>query len=103
MEIVKTLSEGDIVLSIKGTLSATTSRDFNAAVEEALGESNAIVLDFKDVDYMASAGLRVLVAAQKKLRVSGGRLRLINVRKEVMEVFEITGLDEILDIRPETG
>ncbi|MDR0556817.1 MAG: STAS domain-containing protein [Treponema sp.] len=102
MEIVKTLLEGKIVLSINGKLSAATSGDFNVAVEEALGESNAIDLDFRDVDYLASAGLRVLVAAQKRLRASGGSLRLLNVRKEVMEVFEITGLDEIFGIRPET-
>jgi anti-sigma B factor antagonist len=100
MEITKTLSEGKIVLSIKGQLSAATAQDFNAAVEEALGESRVIVLDFKDVDYLASMGLRVLVSAQKKSSASGGSLSLRNVRGEVMEVFEVTGLDAIFDIQP---
>ncbi|MDR2739611.1 MAG: STAS domain-containing protein [Treponema sp.] len=99
MEIVKSLSEGKVVISLNGKLSAATAGEFNAAVEDALGESGALVLDFKDVDYMASAGLRVLVAAQKKLYASGGSMVLLNVRKEVMEVFEVTGLDEVLDIR----
>ncbi|MDR3172748.1 MAG: STAS domain-containing protein [Treponema sp.] len=99
MEIVKILSEDKIVLSIKGKLSAASAGEFNAAVEEALGESPALVLDFTEVDYMASAGLRVLVAAQKRLSASGGSLTLLNVRKEVLEVFEVTGLDEVLDIR----
>ncbi|MDR2403917.1 MAG: STAS domain-containing protein [Spirochaetaceae bacterium] len=99
MEIVKSLSEGKVILSLNGKLSAASAGKFNAAVEEALGESPALVLDFKDVDYMASAGLRVLVAAQKKLHTSGDSLILFNVRKEVMEVFEVTGLDEVFDIR----
>jgi anti-sigma B factor antagonist len=98
MEIVKSLTEGAITLLIKGKISATTSPDFNAAVEEALGESQVLVLDLKDVDYMASAGLRVLVAAQKRLS-GGGSLTLLNVRSEVREVFEVTGLDEVFTIR----
>ncbi|MDR2617987.1 MAG: STAS domain-containing protein [Treponema sp.] len=99
MEIVKTLSEGKTVLSVNGMLSAATTQEFSAAVDEALGESNALVLDFKDLSYLASAGLRVLVGAQKKLNASGGSLSLLNVRKEVMEVFEVTGLDDIFDIK----
>jgi anti-sigma B factor antagonist len=99
MEIVKSTSEGAIVLSLSGKLSAATAGEFNASVEEALGESSALILDFKGVDYMASAGLRVLVAAQKKLSASGGSLSLINVGKTVMEVLEVTGLDEVFVIR----
>jgi anti-sigma B factor antagonist len=99
MEIVKSQSEGAIVLALNGKLSAATAGEFNAAVDSALGESQSLVLDFKDVDYMASAGLRVLVAAQKKLHASGGSMVLRNVQKEVMEVLEVTGLDELLDIR----
>jgi anti-sigma B factor antagonist len=99
MEIVKSLSEGKIVLSINGKLSAATAQEFNAAVEGAMGEAAALILDFKGVSYMASAGLRVLVAAQKRLSAAGGSLTLLNVRKEVMEVLEVTGLDEVLDIR----
>jgi anti-sigma B factor antagonist len=100
MEIVKTVSEGKTVLSLAGKLTAASAQEFSTAVEKALEESNALVLDFKDLSYLASAGLRVLVAAQKKLSVSGGSLSLLNVRREVMDVFEVTGLDEILDIHP---
>jgi anti-sigma B factor antagonist len=99
MEIVKSLSEGKTVLLIKGKLNAATAQDFNTAVEDALEKSNAIVLDFKDVSYLASAGLRVIVAAHKKLNAAGSSLSLLNIQNEVMEVFEITGLDEVLDIR----
>jgi anti-anti-sigma factor len=99
MDIVKTRSEDKTVLAINGKLSVTTADEFNAAVEEAQGESQAVVLDFKELSYMASAGLRVLVAAQKRAKAAGGTLTLINVVKDVMEVLEVTGLDEVLDIR----
>jgi anti-anti-sigma factor len=99
MDIVKTRSEDKTVLAVNGKLSVTTADEFNAAVEEAQGESQAVVLDFKDLSYMASAGLRVLVAAQKRAKAAGGTLTLINVVKDVMEVLEVTGLDEALDIR----
>jgi anti-sigma B factor antagonist len=99
MEIVKTLSEGAIVLSLNGKLSAATAGEFSAAVEEALGESSTLVLDFKEVSYLASAALRVLVTAQKRLNASGGSMTLLKVRKEVMEVLEVTGLDEVFAIR----
>jgi anti-sigma B factor antagonist len=103
MEIVKSTSEGDIVLSLNGKLTASAAGEFSASVEEALVEAPALVLDFAGVDYMASAGLRVLVAAQKKLSASGGSLTLINVGKTVMEVLEVTGLDEVFAIRRQTA
>jgi anti-sigma B factor antagonist len=99
MEIVKSLSDGKIILSVNGKLTAATTPEFDTAIEEALGESDALVLDFKEVSYLASAGLRVLVSAQKKLSAREGALSLVNVRSEVMDVFEVTGLDEILDIQ----
>ncbi|MFP3089597.1 STAS domain-containing protein [Treponema sp. TIM-1] len=99
MEIVKTQSEGKTVLTISGKLSTTTAPEFSAAMEEVLASSNALVLDFTGVDYLASSGLRVLVMVQKRLYASGGALTLRNVRKEVMEVFEVTGLDDIFDIQ----
>jgi anti-sigma B factor antagonist len=100
MEITKSFSEDKVILALNGKISAASAGEFNAAVEEALGERSVLILDFKDVDYLASAGLRVLVGAQKKTRASGGSLTLLNVREEVMTVLEVTGLDEILDIRP---
>jgi anti-sigma B factor antagonist len=99
MEIIISSMEDKITLSVKGKLSAATAQEFNVAVEKALKESQTLVLDFEDVDYMASAGLRVLVAAQKRLSADGGSLTLLNLRSDVREVFELTGLDEIFTIR----
>jgi anti-sigma B factor antagonist len=98
MEIVKTVSGDSITLAIAGKLSAATADECGVAVEIALGETKNLVLDFKELSYLASAGLRVLVSAQKKLKAAGGTLGLINVCEEVMEVFEVTGLDDVFDI-----
>jgi anti-sigma B factor antagonist len=99
VEITKTISADTATLVITGKLSAATADEFSAAVDLALGEAKNLVLDFKEINYLASAGLRVLVSAQKKLKASGGTLCLLHVCKEVMEVFEITGLDDVFDIR----
>jgi anti-sigma B factor antagonist len=99
MEIVKTESEGSITLAITGKLSAATAEEFGAAVEEAIGRSKKLVLDFQGVSYLASAGLRVLVSTQKKLTAFSGALSIINVGDDVREVFEVTGLDDVFDLQ----
>jgi anti-sigma B factor antagonist len=99
MEIVKT-NNGDILtLEISGKLSAATAEEFGAAVDAAIGESLKLILDFKEVSYLASAGLRVLVSAQKQITAKSGSLSLINVAEDVHEVFEVTGLDDVFDIQ----
>jgi anti-sigma B factor antagonist len=99
MEIVKSQEDGKITLAVSGKLSAATADECGTAVEAAISESSAIVLDFQELSYLASAGLRVLVSAQKKLMAAGGSFAIINVSEAVMEVFEVTGLDDVLDIR----
>jgi anti-anti-sigma factor len=99
MEIIKSVSGDSITLAVAGKLSAATAEECGAAVELAIGETKNLLLDFKELSYLASAGLRILVSAQKKLKATGGSLSLLNVSKEVMEVFEITGLDDVFDIR----
>jgi anti-sigma B factor antagonist len=98
MEIFKT-QDGDVVtLAINGKLSAATAEEFGAAVEAAIAETVKLILDFKEVSYLASAGLRVLVSTQKQITSRSGSLSLINVDENVREVFEVTGLDDVFDI-----
>jgi anti-sigma B factor antagonist len=99
MEITKTVSGDSITLAIAGKLSAATADECGAAVDLALEETKKLLLDFKELSYLASAGLRVLVSTQKKMKATGGSLSLLNLREEVMEVFEVTGLDDVFDIR----
>jgi anti-sigma B factor antagonist len=102
MEITKTKNaEGEgVTLKVSGKLSAAVSEEFDAILAGAVGEAADIVLDFGGLDYLASAGLRCLIAAHKKIKArKKGSLSIINVTDAVREVFEITGLEDIFDIK----
>jgi anti-anti-sigma factor len=99
MDIEKIPGEGMITLKLKGKVAAGTAESFGAAVEVAIAETNQLVLDFQAVSYVASAGLRVLISAQKQLTARKGALSLCNISKDILEVFQMTGLDTILDIQ----
>jgi anti-sigma B factor antagonist len=98
MEIGTTLTDGVMTLTIKGRLTAAEAEAFGAKVDEALKESSILRMDFKGVSYIASSGLRVLVSTQKKVNAAKGKFTLVNVNEEVMEVLEVTGLDDVLEI-----
>ena len=95
IEIKKNSDE--IVLEITGRLDTITAPAFDKTINENLGEIKSLILDFKNLEYISSAGLRVLLSTQKKLQ-QNGTMKLKNVREEVMEVFEITGFVDILTI-----
>ena len=85
------------IVEIVGRLDTTTAPSLEKTLNEDLGETKNLVLDFKGLEYISSAGLRVLLAAQKKMRQIGS-MKVINVSENVMEVFEITGFADILTI-----
>lgn len=95
IEIKKNAEEQCIELV--GRLDATTSPALEKAILEELGDAQKLVLDLKGIEYISSAGLRVLLGAQKRMQKLGG-MRVTNVGKSVMEVFEITGFADILTI-----
>ena len=95
LEIKKNPDE--LVLEITGRLDTITAPALDKTINENLGEIKNLILDFKQLEYISSAGLRVLLSAQKKLQ-QNGTMKLKNVREEVMEVFEITGFVDILTI-----
>jgi anti-sigma B factor antagonist len=95
IEIKKNADE--LVLEITGRLDTITAPALDKTINENLGEIKSLILDFKNVEYISSAGLRVLLSTQKKLQ-QNGTMKLKNVREEVMEVFEMTGFADILII-----
>jgi anti-anti-sigma factor len=100
MDFVKHISDNVVTLEINGKLSAATAGELEAALEPIIPEAvKGLVLDFKGVSYVASAGLRVLVSLQKKLSAGAVPLSMVNVCEEVREVFEVTGLDEVFAIK----
>ena len=89
---------GVTILKIEGRLDTTTAPELEKAIN-AEGEAlKNLVLDFKGVDYISSAGLRVLLTAQKKMNAQG-HMELTNVSEAVMDIFEMTGFADILVIR----
>ena len=95
IEIKKNADE--LVLEITGRLDTITAPALDKTINENLGEIKSLILDCKNLEYISSAGLRVLLSTQKKLQEKG-TMKLKNVREEVMEVFEITGFVDILTV-----
>ncbi|MDR2483031.1 MAG: STAS domain-containing protein [Treponema sp.] len=94
MKIEKTIGADAVILALSGELTAVTADKLEAAIEETRGEAKKLILDFKELEYTSSAGLRVILSSRKKL--GGEGLVLRGVSEKVMQVFEITGLDEVL-------
>ena len=84
-------------IDIVGRLDTTTAPELDKTINEDVADVKNLVLNFKGLEYISSAGLRVLLGAQKKMQ-KVGTMKLINVREEVMEVFEMTGFADILTI-----
>ena len=95
MEIKKNAETA--VIAIDGRLDTTTAPALEKAICEDIGDAKNLVLDLKGVQYISSAGLRVLLGAQKKMQKIGF-MKVVNVCEEVMEVFEMTGFADILVI-----
>ena len=95
LEITK---ETRTVLRLNGRIDTTTAEQFGEAVEQALEGPGSIELDMGGVEYISSAGLRVLLKAQKTLSGKDARLILINPNEDVMNILRITGFDELLEI-----
>lgn len=98
MKIEKNIINDDVEIVLSGRLDTLTSVEFEKEIEN-LESSNVknLIINMKDIEYTSSAGLRVLLKAQK-IMDSKGTMKLINVNEIVMEVFEITGFNEMLDI-----
>ncbi|MCR5505809.1 MAG: STAS domain-containing protein [Bacilli bacterium] len=97
MEINKKLSDKTLTVTLKGRLDTNTSGDLEVALRSDLTKINKLVLDFKELTYVSSAGLRVLLATRKFMNKHGDMI-IRNVCPAVMEVFQLTGFDEILTI-----
>ena len=90
-------SAAQTVIEIVGRLDTITAPALDKTISEDIGDVKNLVLDMKALEYISSAGLRVLLSAQKKMQKIGS-MKVTNVCAEVMEVFEMTGFADILVI-----
>ena len=98
MEIIKTVNEDVTDIALVGRLDTTTAPDLEKELKELFEQGTSqLSLNFEQLDYISSAGLRVLLFAQKSLS-ENGKMTIRNVKPEIMEVFDITGFVDILTI-----
>lgn len=90
-------SENEAIVTVNGRLDTVTAPELEAKLKEIYGTVTLLVFDFSGLEYISSAGLRVLLGAQKVMN-KAGRMIVKNVDAAVMEVFEITGFKDILMI-----
>jgi anti-anti-sigma factor len=98
MNITKKGNSEALTLVAEGIIDSSSASEFEAAVKDACENATNITIDFFGVEFISSAGLRVLLLAQKGLNATGGSLTLINVNESVREVFELTGIMNYLNV-----
>ena len=97
LNIVKNLEDAKLSVALEGRLDTTTAPELGNSLKESISDVTELVFDFEKLEYISSAGLRVLLSAQKTMNQQGS-MKLINVRSEVNEIFEVTGFSDILTI-----
>ena len=97
MTINKTMNGTELVIALEGRLDTMTAPELEAELGKSLDGAESLVLDFSKLEYISSAGLRVLLSAHKTMSARGG-MKITNVNEIVQEVFEVTGFSDILTI-----
>ena len=97
MTLNKAKNGKELTISIAGRVDTVTSPELEKLIQSEIGDIESLVLDLKEMDYISSAGLRVLLAAHKTMSKKNG-MKVKNAGADVMEIFEVTGFSDILDI-----
>lgn len=97
MDIKKSLENETLTAKISGRIDTTTAPALGESLAEGYDSCEKLILDFAEVDYISSAGLRILLSAQKVMSKKGG-MKLVNVNSDIMDIFEVTGFQDILTI-----
>lgn len=97
MTINKEINGTELRIAVEGRLDTMTAPELEAELRESLDTAESLILDFGKLEYISSAGLRVLLTAHKAMAAKGG-MKVIHVNEVVREVFEVTGFSDILDV-----
>ncbi|MDR1466855.1 MAG: STAS domain-containing protein [Oscillospiraceae bacterium] len=99
MEINKSQEGENLTIKLSGRLDTNTAPQLESEFETSINDSvKNLILDFKNLEYVSSAGLRVILSAKKKISKVSGDMKAKNVNSSVREVFEITGFTDILTL-----
>ena len=97
LKINKTIENNKATLALSGRLDTTTAPELDAELKACIFDLTELIFDVKDLDYISSAGLRVLLSAQKVMNKQGTMI-VRNANEVIMEIFEVTGFSDILTI-----
>ena len=99
MTINRTESADSITIALSGRLDKLSSPELEKAMKDEISKKKDIIFDMKDLTYISSAGLRVLLATEKENKANGNKTTIINVNSDVMDIFVVTGFVYMLDIQ----
>ena len=99
MQIDITRAENKMDVKICGRLDSSNASELEREINSKLDGITALTLDFEELFYVSSAGLRVILACQKKMKAVQGSMKILNPNELVMDIFDATGLADILDIQ----
>ena len=97
MTILQTKNENALTIALAGRLDTTTAPELEAVLNDALAGTEELIFDFEKLDYISSAGLRVLLSAQKTMNRQG-TMKVIHANEMILEIFEVTGFADILTV-----
>ncbi len=99
MEINKAISNQNVIITLKGRLDTMTAQQLDDEAKSIdFDEVETVTLNLKDLEYISSSGLRVILALYKNLKSKDGNLKIVNVSNTIMELFSMTGMADYLDI-----
>ena len=97
MDLIKEYNEKELTINVKGKIDTITAPDFENEIIDEMGKFDSLIIDFTDLEYISSAGLRVLIATEKKLKPQNIPF-VIKVNDTIKEILVISGFDKILNI-----
>ena len=98
MDIIKNYNEKELTIEVKDRIDTVTAPDFENEILNEMGKFDSLIIDFTNLEYISSAGLRVLIATQKKLKPENIPMTIRNVNDTINEIFRMSGFDKILKI-----
>ena len=98
MNIIKTQSEGKTIFALSGRLDTTTAPQLQETLLSELDTVKEVELDFTEMTYVSSAGLRVLLTGEKTAKARGARMTLTHVSPDIIDIFKMTGFETVLHI-----
>ena len=97
LTINKSFADTKLTVALEGRLDTTTAPELEQSLQESIPDASELVMDFEKLEYISSAGLRVLLSAQKIMNRQGS-MKVIHVNETIMEILEVTGFVDILTI-----